>query len=284
VTSVLRTVASARQTLEELRSHKGSVGLVPTMGALHEGHLSLIRRAKSDGGLVVVSIFVNPAQFDAKADLRRYPRSVAWDRQLAQDAGADLVFVPTVPEMYPADYSTWVDVENLTAGMCGRSRPGHFRGVCTVVAKLLNIFKPQRAYFGEKDAQQLAVISRMVRDLDMEVEIVPCRIVREADGLAMSSRNVLLEAEERTQAPLLYQGLVAAQEAFARGERDARALESRVRSVLARATLARVDYVEVVSKTDLSAVESVEEECLVASAVWFGDTRLIDNITIGGNG
>ncbi len=233
-----------------------------------------------DGGVVIVSIFVNPKQFGEEEDLRRYPRSMARDRQLAQTAGADLIFAPTVPEMYPEGFSTWVDVEGLTAGLCGRSRPGHFRGVCTVVAKLLNICRPDRAYFGEKDAQQLVVVSRMLQDLDMDVEIVACPIVREADGLAISSRNVRLTAEQRAQAPLLYRGLAAASEALQSGERDATVLQGLARSVLAEATLGRVDYVEVVTKDDLSPVKAVKGECLVAVAVWFGDTRLIDNITV----
>jgi pantoate--beta-alanine ligase len=279
---VLRTVAATRAALDQARARGLSVGLVPTMGALHEGHLSLIRRAKSDGGVVIVSIFLNPKQFGEEEDLRRYPRSIARDRQLAQSAGADHIFSPGVPEMYPEGFSTWVEVDGPADGLCGRSRPGHFRGVCTVVAKLLNICRPDRAYFGEKDAQQLVVVTRMVRDLDMDVEIVPCPIVREPDGLAMSSRNVRLTAEQRSQAPLLHRALISARKALQEGERDAVTLQNVVRSVLAEATLGQVDYVEVVDKGDLSPVTAVKGDCLLALAVRFGDTRLIDNITLSG--
>jgi pantoate--beta-alanine ligase len=280
VTSYLTTIAAARARLEQGRARGLTVGLVPTMGALHDGHLSLIRRARVENGLVVVSVFVNPTQFGPGEDLERYPRPVERDRQVAQTAGADLVFAPTVREMYPEGYCTWVDVEGLTAGLCGRSRPRHFRGVCTVVTKLLNICRPDRAYFGEKDAQQLAVVTRMARDLDLDVHIVPCPTVREADGLAMSSRNARLTAEERAQAPVLYRALVRARELVQSGERDVAALEGAVRAVLAEAPLGRIDYVEIVSKASLSPVALLEGECLVAVAVWFGDTRLIDNITI----
>ena len=190
------TVAEVRRAIGEVRALGATVGMVPTMGALHEGHLSLIRTARAENDTVVVSIFVNPTQFGPNEDLERYPRTLARDCELSQAAGADLIFCPTDEEMYPAGFATWVDVEGLTDGLCGRSRPGHFRGVCTVVTKLLNICAPDRAYFGEKDAQQLAVITRMVRDLDMPIAIVPCATVREADGLAMSSRNVRLTPEE----------------------------------------------------------------------------------------
>ncbi len=280
MTSYLTTIAAARARLEQGRTRGLTVGLVPTMGALHDGHLSLIRRARVENGLVVVSMFVNPTQFGPGEDLERYPRPIQRDREVTQAAGADLIFAPTVHEMYPEGYCTWVDVEGLTAGLCGGSRPRHFRGVCTVVTKLLNICRPDRAYFGEKDAQQLAVVGRMARDLDLEVEIVPCPTVREADGLAMSSRNARLTVEERAQAPVLYRALVRARELVQGGERDAAGLERAVRAVLAGAPLGRVDYVEIVSRADLSPVALLEGECLVAVAVWFGDTRLIDNITV----
>lgn len=278
----LTTTAATRAALEQARARGLTVGLVPTMGALHEGHLSLIRKARADGGVVIVSIFVNPTQFGQGEDLRHYPRPLEHDRDLAAAAGADLIFAPSVLEMYPEGYSTWVDLEGLTAGLCGRSRPGHFRGVCTVVTKLLNICRPDRAYFGEKDAQQLVVVTRMARDLNLAVEIVPCPTVREADGLALSSRNARLTAEQRQEAPVLYRALLAARELLHGGERDAAVLDGTVRSVLAEATLGRIDYVEIVNKADLSPVVTVRGECLVAVAVWFGDTRLIDNITLAG--
>jgi pantoate--beta-alanine ligase len=230
--------------------------------------------------VVVVSIFVNPTQFGEEEDLRRYPRSMARDRRVAREAGADLVFAPTVTEMYPEGYSTWVDVEGLTEGLCGSARPGHFRGVCTIVAKLFNVCRPQRAYFGEKDAQQLAVVKRMVRDLDFAVEIVPCPTVREPDGVAMSSRNIRLTENQRAQAPLLWQALSAVDEGVQSGELDATVLLHAARAVLAQASLGRVDYIEIVNKDDLTPVTKVTGDCLVALAVLFGDTRLIDNITV----
>ena len=222
------TIAELHAALAQARAREATpVGLVPTMGALHEGHLSLIRRARQECGFVVVSIFVNPTQFGPREDFARYPRDLERDLALAADAGADLVFAPTDAAMYPPGHSTWVDVEGLTEGLCGALRPGHFRGVCTVVAKLLNLCRPDRAYFGQKDAQQVAVIRRMVRDLDMGVDIVGCAIVREADGLAMSSRNAYLSSEHRAQAPLLWQSLRAAEELIAKGERDAAAHRER---------------------------------------------------------
>jgi pantoate--beta-alanine ligase len=276
------TVAEARRAISEVRALGATVGMVPTMGALHEGHLSLIRAARKENDTVVVSVFVNPTQFGPSEDLKRYPRTLARDSELSQAAGADLIFCPTDGEMYPAGYSTWVDVEGLTQGLCGRSRPGHFRGVCTVVAKLLNICGPDRAYFGEKDAQQLAVIQRMVRDLNMPVQIVPCPTVREADGLAMSSRNVRLTPAERAQAPALYRALSAAGGLAAAGERDAIVLDRAIRGVLEQAPLGEVDYVEFVRADDLTAVDTLEGDCLIALAVRFGGsaTRLIDNVRV----
>jgi pantoate--beta-alanine ligase len=250
------------------------------MGALHQGHLSLIRKARSENDLVVVSIFVNPTQFRAGEDLETYPRDLKRDLQLARSAGADLVFSPPVREMYPKGFSSWVEVEGLTQGLCAASRPGHFRGVCTVVAKLFNICRPDRAYFGEKDAQQLAVIKKMVRDLDMAVEVVPCPTVREPDGLALSSRNVRLSPEERVQAPVLYRALSAALTLVENGEREAGRLKDEICAVLAEADLAKIDYVEAVDADGLVPLDVLAGPCLIALAVWFGDTRLIDNLTI----
>jgi pantoate--beta-alanine ligase len=252
------------------------------MGALHEGHLSLIRRARSENGLVVVSVFVNPTQFGEHEDLRLYPRDLEGDRVLAGAAGADLVFSPTVAEMYPEGFCTWVVVEGLTAGLCGMSRPGHFRGVCTVVTKLLNICRPQRAYFGQKDAQQLAVVKRMARDLDLGVDIVACPTVREPDGLAMSSRNARLTTTERAQSTVLYRALQAADNLVRGGEREAAVVKGAMLHVLAEAGSARIDYAEVVRTDDLSPVATVSGECLAAVAVWFGCTRLIDNTVVMG--
>ncbi len=274
------TIAGVRSALEEARRRGATVGLVPTMGALHEGHLSLIRKARSENDLVAVSIFVNPAQFGAGEDLEKYPRDLERDLQSARSAGADSVFNPPVREVYPKSFSTWVEVEGLTQGLCGASRPGHFRGVCTVVAKLFNICMPDRAYFGEKDAQQLAVIRKMVRDLDFPVEIVPCPTVRESDGLALSSRNVRLSPKERGQAPALYRALSTALTLVENGERDAGRLKEEIRAVLGEAELGNIDYVEIVDADELAPVDVLAGPCLIALAVWFGDTRLIDNIAV----
>ena len=276
----LSTVSEVRVELDRARSEGQGVGLVPTMGALHEGHLSLIRAAKADNDVVVVSIFVNPAQFGPNEDYSRYPRDLATDVAMAAEAGADLVFAPSAEEMYAKGHSTWVDVEGLSEGLCGRSRPSHFRGVCTVVTKLLSICGPDRAYFGEKDAQQLAVIQRMVRDLNLRVQIVPCAAVREADGLAMSSRNSLLPPEARDQAPILYQALCAARAVMLAGERDSRIVLGVIEDALARAPLGVIDYVEVVNAEELTAVETLQGTVLIALAVKFGEVRLIDNLRV----
>jgi pantoate--beta-alanine ligase len=273
-------IAGLRAELDAARARGASIGFVPTMGALHEGHLALVRAARAENDLVVVSIFVNPTQFNAAEDLKKYPRDLARDLALAEGAGADLLFAPPAEEMYLPGASTWVDVEGLTAGLCGAARPGHFRGVCTVVTKLFNIVGPDRAYFGEKDAQQLAVITRMVRDLDMRVEIVRCPTVREPDGLAMSSRNVRLSPEARGQAPVLYKALTAARVAIENGERDAGRLKAGICATLAAAALATVDYVEIVDSETLEAVSIIDRPCLVALAVLFGGVRLIDNFTV----
>ena len=274
------TIVAIRAALDEARATGARVGLVPTMGALHEGHLSLIRAARAENDVVVVSIFVNPTQFGPREDYAKYPRDLEADMLLVEQAGGDLVFDPSAEEMYAGDHSTWVDVEGLTAGLCGRSRPGHFRGVCTVVTKLFAICQPDRAYFGEKDAQQLAVIQRMVRDLNTRTQIVPCPIVREADGLAMSSRNVRLSPEARVQAPALHRALRAARAAVDAGERSSEAVEELVRRTLAEAPLGDIDYVEIVGADDLAPMTTMCGTCLIALAVRFGDVRLIDNIRL----
>ncbi len=277
----LGTIAELRETVDEIRGKGIPIGLIPTMGALHAGHLSLIRAARSAGDFAVVSIFVNPAQFGANEDLERYPRDLRRDREMCEEAGAHLIFAPSEKEMYPEGYCTWVEVVGgLAAGLCGRARPGHFRGVCTVVTKLLNSCAPDRAYFGEKDAQQLAVITRMVRDLDMRVKIVSCPTVREADGLAMSSRNTRLKPDERAQAPVLFRALSVAARRVKDGELNAAAVDVDVRSILAEAPLGEIEYVEIVRADDLTPVTRLEGECLIALAVRFGDVRLIDNIRV----
>ena len=252
------------------------------MGALHRGHLELIRKARdrAESGEVAVSIFVNPLQFEPGSDYDRYPRVPARDEKFCRDAGVDLVFHPSVGEMYADDRSITVEESSLSKQLCGRSRPGHFRGVCTVVAKLFTILQPDVAMFGEKDFQQLAIMRRMVRDLNFPVEIAGVPTVRESDGLALSSRNQYLSAEERAQAPALHKGLVAAADLAGQGERSSRVLIDHVHGLVRQAPLARIDYVELVDRETLQPVEQAAPGSLLALAVFFGQTRLIDNIQL----
>ncbi len=259
------------------------VVLVPTMGALHAGHLALVDRARRVAGrtgTVVVSIFVNPLQFGPKEDLSRYPRPLRRDLALCRERGVDIVFHPDAAEMYAPGRSVTIDESLLTGGLCGRSRPGHFSGVCTVVAKLFNLVRPDAAVFGQKDYQQLAIIRRMVRDLNFPLEIVGGETVREPDGLALSSRNVYLTPEERAQAPVLRRSLLLAGKRVLNGERDAAVLRSVLERELATAPLARMDYAEVVDADDLQPVARIERSTLLALAVKFGRTRLIDNLIV----
>ena len=276
----ITTIAEMHQHSTALRAGGKSVGFVPTMGALHDGHLSLIRESAANNDVTVVSIFVNPTQFGANEDLDKYPRTLERDTELSRSAGADIIFAPSADEMYPPNSATFVNVESLTQGLCGKSRPTHFRGVTTVVAKLFNIVQPHRAYFGQKDAQQLAVISKMVADLNIPTEIIPCPIVRENDGLAMSSRNVYLSPAEREQATILYEALTAAQTLIAEGERNAEAVKERLTSILNTANLGIIDYVEIVDFHTLQPTATIKPPTLIALAVKFGNTRLIDNVII----
>lgn len=259
---------------------KGRVGLVPTMGFLHEGHLQLVRAARRQSRFVVVSIFVNPIQFGPKEDFRRYPRDFARDRRLLASAGADVIFYPSVEEMYPAGFATFVDVERLGDGLCGKSRPGHFRGVATVVAKLFNIVLPEIAVFGAKDAQQAFVIRRMARDLCFHTRIVIMPTAREKDGLAMSSRNVYLTPEQRAEAPVLHRSLLLARRLIVQGERRAARVKAAMRRMVRRESGGRIDYVEMVDTDELRPVKTIKGEVLVALAVHFGKTRLIDNTIV----
>jgi pantoate--beta-alanine ligase len=271
-------------SLPDLRAARlslpGTVGLVPTMGYLHEGHLSLIRQAREENEHVIVSIFVNPAQFGPKEDLSRYPRDLERDLRLIEPY-TDLVWNPTAEIMYPPGYQTWVEVEAMTRPLEGAMRPGHFRGVTTVVAKLFNGVQPQRAYFGQKDAQQAAVIRQMVRDLNFPIEIVVCPIIREADGLAMSSRNVYLDREQRKAATVLYRSLGAAKDAYESGERDAEKLRQVMKEVLASEPLAEVQYVSCADYDTLEELSEIKEKALLSMAVFIGKTRLIDNVVLG---
>ncbi|GAB4454917.1 MAG: pantoate--beta-alanine ligase [Anaerolineales bacterium] len=272
-------------SLEELRSARlsldGTVGFVPTMGYLHEGHLSLIRRAREECRRVVVSIFVNPTQFGPNEDLARYPRDLERDLSLIEPLGVDVVWTPTAEEMYPKGYQTWVEVEAVTRPLEGAMRPGHFRGVTTVVAKLFNAVQPHKAYFGQKDAQQAAVIRRMTMDLNFPIEIVVCPTVREAGGLAMSSRNVYLSPEQRQAATVLFRALSAAKELYEAGERNAEKLRERMKEVLAAEPLAEVQYVSCADYDTLEELSEITGKALLSMAVFIGKTRLIDNFVLG---
>ncbi|MBZ5665515.1 MAG: pantoate--beta-alanine ligase [Acidobacteriia bacterium] len=277
---ICSTISEARAACRDARSSSKRLGVVPTMGALHEGHLSLVRAAKAQCDAVAVSIFVNPTQFGPKEDLSKYPRQFDRDCRLLEKEAVDILFAPPVEEMYPPGAVTWVLVEGLSEKLDGRSRPGHFRGVTTIVAKLFHILEPDTAFFGQKDAAQLAVIRRMVRDLDFPVEIVACPIVREPDGLAMSSRNAYLNGEERVRALVLQRSLQQAQQGFQAGERNAVNLISAAKEVFAREPQTVLDYFEIVDPDTLDPVERVSQKTLVAVAAHVGATRLIDNLVL----
>lgn len=274
---VAETIQEVREQVKEWRKQGLSVGLVPTMGYLHEGHKSLIDCAVAENDRVVVSVFVNPMQFGPKEDLASYPRDLGRDAALCENAGASLVFHPEPSEMYHDDFSSFVDMNTLTGGLCGKTRPTHFRGVCTVVSKLFNIVMPDKAYFGQKDAQQLAVIRHMVNDLNFGIQIVGCPIVREEDGLAKSSRNTYLSDEERKAALILSQSLKKGKALLETGETDAAKLRTVIVNTLDTESLAKVDYVEVVDWDTLEPVETINGSVLTAIAVYIGKTRLIDN-------
>lgn len=271
-------------TLAELRAARqpltGSLGLVPTMGALHEGHLSLVRRARAECAHIAVSIFVNPTQFGPQEDLSKYPRDIPRDLALLQAEGVNLVWTPTPADVYPPNFQTWVEVEGLTLPLEGALRPGHFRGVTTVVAKFFNAFQAQKAYFGQKDAQQAAVIRRMTLDLNFPTEVVICPTVREADGLAMSSRNVYLTPAERIAATALHRALSAAQSAYERGERNADALRQIVTAIFDSEPLTRLQYFSCADYDSLQEVEQIRDKTLLSLAAFLGKTRLIDNIIL----
>jgi pantoate--beta-alanine ligase len=279
---VCHSIDELRAASRTGRREGKSLGLVPTMGALHEGHLSLVRAAKAQCDLVVVSIFVNPLQFGPDEDLAKYPRNFDRDRDLLAKEGADFIFAPSVEEMYPPGAVTYVTVEGLSDKLCGGSRPGHFRGVTTVVSELFNIVEPGRAFFGQKDAAQSIIIRRMVRDLNIPVRVVVCPIVREPDGLAMSSRNAYLDAGQRKSALVLYRSLTAVQERFDQGERKAHVLVDAGKQTLAHEPLVRLDYFEIVDPETLDPVDDLSRGGLVAVAAFLGNVRLIDNIVLRG--
>jgi pantoate--beta-alanine ligase len=272
---------SRMATLVKILKKEGkSIGFVPTMGYLHEGHMSLVKAAKKHTDVVVLSIFVNPLQFGPKEDFKKYPRDIKRDEALAGDAGVDIIFCPSVSEIYPEGYATYVNVENFTDKLCGVSRPGHFKGVATVVAKLLNIVKPDVAYFGQKDAQQVIVIKKMAKDLNMDIEIKAMPIIRETDGLAMSSRNIYLSEAERREALVLSRSLEKASALITAGERDSGEIVKAMKELVSQKPMVNIDYVSIVDTKDLKDVPVISGEALVAIAAFVGPTRLIDNIIV----
>ena len=279
---VVDTITRMSTLVKMYKKEGKSISLVPTMGYLHEGHLSLVRAARKHTDVVVMSIFVNPIQFGPKEDFEKYPRDLKRDEQLATSAGADIIFHPSVQDMYPSGYSTYVNVEGLTDNLCGASRTGHFKGVTTVVAKLFEIVRPDLAYFGQKDAQQAIVIKKMADDLNMGIEVKIMPIVREPDGLAMSSRNVYLSADERKDALVLYGSLKKTEDIIRSGERDAKKVIKMMQESIKAVSAARIDYVSIVDTANLKDMKTISGDVLIAVAVFIGRTRLIDNIIMKG--
>jgi len=277
---VAKTVREVRAWMKLARVDGKTVGFVPTMGYFHEGHLNLMRRAKAECDLCVVSLFVNPTQFGPSEDFQRYPRDFARDAAMAESVGVDLLFAPEVEEMYPEGYQTYVEVTEITRRLEGAARPGHFRGVATVCTKLFNIVQADRAYFGKKDYQQLKVIQRMVRDLNIPIDIVPCETVREPDGLAMSSRNVYLKPDERRAATVLYRALCVGRDAILAGERNGKRVQELVETVIASEPLVKPEYVDVADAESLDPLEELRGEVLISLAARVGVARLIDNVTV----
>ncbi|MBI2851077.1 MAG: pantoate--beta-alanine ligase [Chloroflexi bacterium] len=274
---VIETIAEMKKVRRELQ---GDFGFVPTMGYLHDGHLDLARRAKAENPIVVASIFVNPTQFGPKEDLAGYPRDIPHDLKMLESVKTDFVFIPSAAEMYPPSYNTWVIVEKVTERLEGATRPGHFKGVATVVAKLFNIVQPTRSYFGQKDAQQVVVIKKMVADLNMNLEVVVCPTVREEDGLAMSSRNTYLKPDERKAAAVLYQSLKLAERLYTEGERNAETIRRKMRELIQKQPLANIDYISIADNETLEELNIVKPPALVSLVVKIGKPRLLDNIVL----
>jgi len=275
---IIRTVENLRKELTPLRKFGKTISLVPTMGYFHEGHLSLMDIARKSSDIVVVSLFVNPIQFSPNEDLEKYPRDFERDEQLAEEHGVDIIFYPDVKEMYPEPFYTYVSTEKLSRVLCGASRPIHFRGVTTIVAKLFNIVQPDIAVFGQKDAQQAIIIKQMVKDLNFPIKIIIAPIIREKDGLAMSSRNRYLSSEEREQASVINRALTEAYKKVQSGVRNAKDIENLIRRIVNEATLGKIEYIKIVDDSTLKSVESIEAGTFAAVAVFFGKTRLIDNV------
>jgi pantoate--beta-alanine ligase len=275
IINTVRQMQDLRKTLPE------PVGLVPTMGYLHAGHISLVRQAKKDNASVVVSVFVNPTQFGPGEDFEKYPRDMEGDTEMLEEEGVDVLFAPEADDMYPSDYNSRVEVTGITQKLEGNCRPGHFRGVTTVVNKLFNIVNPGKAYFGQKDAQQAVVINKMVKDLNMNVDVVACPTIREEDGLAMSSRNVYLSYEDRQAATVLYRSLMLAKDLYDQGERNAETIRKEMVRLIKTEELAKIDYVSVADPVTLDELVEITGKALVSMAVKFGKTRLIDNVVLG---
>ena len=277
---ILKTIQETKKVVAELKSSGRSIGFVPTMGAIHEGHLSLVRSSLNQADRTVVSIFVNPTQFGPREDFKRYPRNLKLDLEILENEGVDFVFVPEAEEVYPDGYKTYVEVHKLQDKLCGRSRPGHFRGVCTVVLKLFHIIKPDISFFGQKDAQQAIILKRMVKDLDMDGKIEVLPTVRNEEGIALSSRNEYLSPEERKAALCLSKSLKKARSMIEKGERDAEKIIRKMREIINEEPLVRIDYVEIVGMEELDLLPRIEEEALIALAVFIGKARLIDNAIV----
>ena len=275
--TVTRTPAEVKEVIKDWKKQGYSIGLVPTMGYLHEGHGSLIKRAVEENDKVMVSVFVNPIQFGPNEDLETYPRDFDADLKMIESLGADMVFHPEPSDMYASDFSTTISVAGVSENLCGARRPGHFNGVCTVVTKLFNLSEADRAYFGQKDAQQLAVVRRMVRDLNANIEIIGCPIIREDDGLAKSSRNTYLSSKERKAATVLNKALCAGKQMVEEGEKSALAVKSRIEDIISKEPLAKIDYVEITDWNSIEPVDIIDGSILCAIAVYIGNTRLIDN-------
>jgi len=279
---IITKFLTLQKEIKKAKKQGKTIGFVPTMGALHQGHLSLIRKARRENDLVIVSIFVNPTQFGPKEDYAKYPRNLRLDAQLCGKEKTDIIFYPGVKEMYPCGYNTYVTVERLSDTLCGKYRPGHFKGVATAVTKLLNIVNPDAAYFGQKDAQQAVIIKKLVGDLNMPVKIKIMPTLRERDGLALSSRNVYLSPAERKDALVLFQALKLAKDLIKGGQRDAAKVIAKMRNLIEKKKTAKIDYVSIVGLDNLEFLKKITGSCLIAEAVWIGRTRLIDNIIIGG--
>lgn len=274
---IINNIKEIRKQVKDWKNDGLSVALVPTMGYLHEGHESLIKKASEDNDKVIVSIFVNPMQFGINEDLSTYPRNINRDSDICKKNGASVIFNPSAQEMYKDGFSTFVDLNNLTSELCGKSRPTHFRGVCTVVSKLFNIVNPDKAYFGQKDAQQLSIIKQMVTDLNFDIEIVSCPIVREADGLAKSSRNTYLSKEERQASTIINKSLKKAKVLIKSGERDSKNVIDFIKNEINKEPLAKIDYVSIVDNNTIKNIKTIDDGSLIAVAVFIGNTRLIDN-------